>query len=192
MVVVIDAVLDLGVLGQVGQNAAVGHARLHFGVEGPIEQGLADGLFEAVEALSPGGADGHGIAVMGPQDIEERTIGHAVGLVQDQQRGMVFEPELGEDFDDGLHLAFGLGARGVHDVEQQVGLTGFLESGLERGHQGVRQVANEADRVRQQRLSAALEPPLAGARIERGEKLVLDQHAGSVRAFMRVLLPALV
>jgi hypothetical protein len=56
---------------------------------------------------------------MGLQDVEERAIGDAVGLVQDQDRGMIREPEL---FQDGLHrldLRLGLGARGVDDVEQR-------------------------------------------------------------------------
>ena len=73
-------------LGQVGEDAAVGHAGLHLGVERAVEQGLAHGLLELVEALALRGADGHRIAVVGPQDVEERAVGHPVGLVQDQER----------------------------------------------------------------------------------------------------------
>ena len=51
-VVVVGPVLDLGVLGQVGQDAAVGHAGLDLGVERPVEQGLAHGLLELVEAVA--------------------------------------------------------------------------------------------------------------------------------------------
>ena len=89
---------------------------------------------------------------------------------------MIFQAEFGENVDDCLDLAFGFGARGVHDVQQQVGLPGFLEGCLERRHQGVRQVADEADRVGEQGLAAPLEPPLAGAGVERREEPVLDQH----------------
>ena len=39
-------------LGQVGQDAAVGDAGLDLGVERALEQGLADGLLEAVEPLA--------------------------------------------------------------------------------------------------------------------------------------------
>ena len=63
-------------------------------------------------------------------------------------------------------------------MEQQVGLAGLFEGGLERGDQAVRQVPDEADRVGQQRRAAAPEPPLAGPGVERGEQLVLDQHPG--------------
>ena len=77
-------------------------------------------------------------------------------------------------------------------MQQQVGLAGFLERRLERRDQGVRQVADEADRVGQERVPAAAEPPAPGARVERREQLVLDQTPASVSAFISVLLPALV
>ena len=61
-------------------------------------------------------------------------------------------------------------------MEQRIGLSGFLESCLERCHQGVGQVADEADRVREQGLATPLEPPFARAGVERGEKPALDQN----------------
>ena len=81
--------MDLGVLGQVGQDAAVADAGLDLGVERPLVQGLADGLLQAVEPLAPGGADGDRVAVVGPEDVEERAVGDAVGLVQDEDRRVV-------------------------------------------------------------------------------------------------------
>ena len=56
-VVVVGAVVDLGVLGQVGQDAAVLDARLDLGLEGPVAQGVADGQLEPVEPLALRGAD---------------------------------------------------------------------------------------------------------------------------------------
>ena len=44
--------MDLGVLGQVGQDAAVADAGLDLGVEGALVQRLADGLLQAVEAVA--------------------------------------------------------------------------------------------------------------------------------------------
>ena len=38
-VLIIRTVMDLGVLGQVGQNTAIGDAGFHFSVEGAVEQG---------------------------------------------------------------------------------------------------------------------------------------------------------
>ena len=63
-------------------------------------------------------------------------------------------------------------------MEQQVGLAGLLERGLERGDQRVRQVADEPDGVREQDVPAPAEPPAPGPGVERGEELVLDQDAG--------------
>ena len=51
-VVGIGAVVDLGVLGQVGQDPAILDARLDLGLEGPVAQGLADGRLEPVEPLA--------------------------------------------------------------------------------------------------------------------------------------------
>ena len=51
-VVVVGAVVDLGVLGQVGQDAAVVDARLDLGLEGAVAQGVADGRLEPVEPLA--------------------------------------------------------------------------------------------------------------------------------------------
>ena len=44
--------MDLGVLGQVGQDPAVADAGLDLGVERPLVQGLADGLLQPVEPLA--------------------------------------------------------------------------------------------------------------------------------------------
>ena len=46
--------MDLGVLGQVGQDAAVLDAGLDLGVERLLVQGLADRLLEPVEPLAAG------------------------------------------------------------------------------------------------------------------------------------------
>jgi hypothetical protein len=56
----------------------------------------------------------------------------------------------------------------------------------------VGQVADEADRVREEHEPAPAEPPAPGPGVEGGEELVLDEDPASVRAFIRVLLPALV
>ena len=90
---------------------------------------------------------------------------------------MIGQAQLVEHLLDGLDLLLGLGAGGVDDVQQQVGLAGLLERRLERGDQRVRQVADEPDGVGQQDVAAAAELPAAGAGVERGEELVLDQDA---------------
>ena len=83
------------------------------------------------------------------EDVEIRTVGDLVRLVQDQQCRVAFKAELGKHGLDRLDLAFGFRAGGIDNVEQQFGLTRLLESSLERGDQSVGQIANEADCVGQ-------------------------------------------
>src|SRR5262249_35053093 len=66
---------------------------------------------------------------------------------------------------------------GVDDVQEQVGLAGLLERRLERGDERMREVPDEADRVREEDVAAAPELPAPGPRVERGEELVLDEDA---------------
>ena len=134
-VLVIGAVVDLGVLGQVSQDTSVIHARLDFGLEGPVAECLADGRLQSVEPVLLRRADRHGFGVMGLEHVEERPIGHLVGFIQDQERGVVLQSQLGQDRLDRPDLALGLGAGGVHDVQEQVGLASFLERRLERRDQ---------------------------------------------------------
>ena len=61
----------------------------------------------------------------------------------------------------------------VGHVQQQVGLPGLFQRGLEAGDQMVRQVADEPDRVAQQHRPPAGQLPAAGAGVERGEQGVL-------------------
>ena len=143
-----------------------------------IAQGLPHGRFESVEPLLAGGADGDRFSMVSPQHVQIGSVGHLVGLVQHEQGRVVFEAKLGEHGLDGLDLALGLGARCINDVQKQVGLTSLLERGLERRDQGVRQVADETNRIREQPAAAAAEPPPPGARVQCREQLVLDQHAG--------------
>ena len=66
----------------------------------------------------------------------------------------------------------------VDDVDEQVGVGGHLERGLERLDQLVGQLADEADGVGEQHRLAAGQLEPAGGGVERGEEPVLDQHAG--------------
>ena len=93
-VVVVDSVVDLGVLGEVGQDAAVADAGLDLGVERaragprgrPAPAGRARRRWAALMA--------HRLVVVGPQDVEERAVGDLVGLVQDEERRVVRQAEL--------------------------------------------------------------------------------------------------
>ena len=91
---------------------------------------------------------------------------------------LVAATEFPQHLVNGLDLRLGVRVARVHDVQQQPGLPGLFQRRLERGDQMVRQVADEADRVAEQDAAPLLDVPLAGARVERREELVLDVDAG--------------
>ena len=64
-------------------------------------------------------------------------------------------------------------------MNQQVRLEHFLEGGAERGHQLVRQVGDEADRVGEDHLAARGQPQFAHGRIQRREQLVARRDTGA-------------
>ena len=101
-----------------------------------------------------------------------------VGLVEHHQLGHPVGADLGQHGAHGVDLAVGVGGAGVDDVHQQVGLGDHLEGGLERLHQLVGQLADEADRVGHEHGLAAGQVEPAGGGVERGEEAVLHQHAG--------------
>ncbi len=101
-----------------------------------------------------------------------------IELVEDQQLRHLTGADLVQH---ALHLFDLLGVvrvGRVDHVQQQVGIGGFLQRGLERIDQAVRQVADEPDRVGQRHRAAAgaallvVEVEPAGGGVQRGEQLV--------------------
>lgn len=120
LVFLVGLVTNLGVLGQIRQNPAIADGGFDLGVESLFGQGLADGLGETVEAVAGGGGDGDGFVVVGFEDVEVGSVGDAVGLVEDEERGVVGEAELVEDALDGVDLSFGFGVGRIHHMKKQV------------------------------------------------------------------------
>ena len=75
-----------------------------------------------------------------------------------------------------LHLPDLLGVirvGGIHHVDQQVGIHGFLQRGFEGINEAVRQVTDKTHRVRQGHGAIGLtQVQLAGCRVQRGKQLV--------------------
>ena len=63
----------------------------------------------------------------------------------------------------------------VHDVQQEVGVQGFLQGGMEGGHEVVREAPEESDGVGEQDDTPIGEFPLARARVEGGEEHVRNE-----------------
>ena len=88
-VVVVGAVVDLGVLGQVGQDAAVLDARLDLGLEARSLRASRTAASSRSSPSPAGRADGDRFGVMGLEHVEIRAVGDLVGLVEHQERGVV-------------------------------------------------------------------------------------------------------
>ena len=132
-----------------------------------------------VEPRPGNGTDGDRARMVFFQYMQIRRILQSIDLIEDQQRRFAIAAQLLEHAVDGGDLLLGLGIAGIDDVQQEPGLTGFLQGRLERGDEMVRQIADEADRVAQQHPAPIRQPPLPGARVERGKELVLGQDAGA-------------
>ena len=125
-------------------------------------------------------AVGHGRAVLARHDDHPRARarlhqpvgGDGVPLVEDAPGFLLVALESLQHFPYGLHLMCGLGGAGVHHVEEQAGVPGLRQRGVEACHQVVGQVPDEAHRVRQEDVGIRLQVPAAHARVERGEELV--------------------
>jgi hypothetical protein len=74
----------------------------------------------------------------------------SIDLVEDVEHGPLVRTELIEDSVHDMTLLLPLRMAGVDHVQQQIGLPYFLERRAERGNEMVRQLADEADGIREQ------------------------------------------
>ena len=107
----------------------------------------------------PGGRDGPG----------------AVGLVVGEEDPVGRDAQLGEDLLGDAALILGVGRGGVDDVDEEVGLLDLLQRRAEGGDERVRELAKEADRVREDDRPAADAVEARVARVERREEAVLGE-----------------
>ncbi len=104
---------------------------------------------------------------------ERHRIVHGVDLVEHRHHRPVGHLQLCQHLIHHHHLLLELRVAGVDHVEQQIGLPSLLKRGPETGHQMVRQLANEPDRVRHPGPVPLAQIHLAGKRVERGEQPVI-------------------
>ena len=145
---------------EAGFDQRIGDER---GVDG--EQKLLEtGVFER--------GHGDGVAVAG--ELGKLAWRHQIDLVENLDDVLFGNVELGEDL---FYLQFLLvadGAGGVLHVEQDFGAFDFFKRGAKAGDEGVGQVADESDGIRQQDFAARGKLELAQLGVERGE------HAGGL------------
>jgi hypothetical protein len=92
----------------------------------------------------------------------------------------------------GMDLLVAVRAGGIDHVQQQIGLCRLLQRRLKCRHQGMRQIANETDRIGQYDRAGAFDEYPSRSRVEGGEQLVGGIGARPGQALNSVLLPALV
>ncbi len=102
----------------------------------------------------------------------------SVDLVEQEHFRFFLHADFFQDLVDRIELLLGVGMADVEDVEEEIGVDGFFEGGLEAGDEVVGQIADEADGVAEQDLDAAVELPGAGFGVEGGEELVVGVSAG--------------
>ncbi len=129
-------------------------------------------LDEPVQPLAGASRDGEGVGPGGLEDLKDGRVFQPVDLIEEQDGRFVAALELVQDGFDGGDVPLDGGVRQVGDVEKQVGVDGFFESGAERCHQVVGQIADEPDGIAEQDGVVVGDLPLAGAGVEGGEQLV--------------------
>ena len=107
-------------------------------------------------------------------NIERRGVGLAqppqlagieqVALVVHVQALDVACADLVENRTHRGHVPLALGAGRIDDVQHEIGLAHFLECGAEGRHERVRQALDEADRVRDEQLTAVRQAHAADER----------------------------
>jgi len=130
-------------------------------------EALLHRFLERVQSLSGFGGNEQGLRVLFAQNRQQGRVLDRIDLVEDQQRLLFCNAQFRKHLPDRRHLLFGLRAGSIDDVQQQVGMDGFFQSGAERGDQVVWQPADETDRVGQQHEPSAAKRPAPGKRIQR-------------------------
>ena len=113
---------------------------------------------------------------MREQQRRALVLRQQINLVQNFDAGLGERFELAENFFDLRFLLFAIGGGSVANVEEHLGLRNLFERGAKAGDQRVRQIADEADRVRQQNAAAAGQLNGPQFRIERGEHARRRKH----------------
>ena len=134
-----------------------------------------------------GNADAVGVLLHKHVAITVKTV----HFVEHHQRGFARRADFFQHRVHRVNLFRRLRMAGVHDVQQQIRLHDFLQRGLERLDEAVRQLANETHRVRQQNVLIGRQFQPARGGVQRGEQFVLGQdfRAGEgveQRGFARV------
>src|SRR4029077_991936 len=102
-----------------------------------------------------------------------------IDFVQDAQLGAIRNAKLLQNFVDLFVQLVVVGIGNVADVKNQGGFLHFFKGRAKGGQQAFREIANEADRVRNQDAAVGGKANGANGGIERGEHARGNQHVGA-------------
>jgi hypothetical protein len=173
---------DLAEGVEAGEGALLGEGdgEFEFGADGTEAGGQF--LEQFRESLAGACGDGDGACEEAGPTLEDVLGRKEVDLVEDHQGGAFGSADLGEHAIDGTDLFLGVRVADVDDVEEEVGFDDFLEGGLERLDEAVRELPDEPDGVAEEDVLVGGQPEAPGGGIERGEEFVLGEDAGAREA----------
>ena len=168
---------DGGMFGEEGEDSAVGGGPGEVGSDGVGIDEIDDETTEILEALSGDSGDEDGIRGDGVEDDAGDMVAEEVALVEDGDGGLSMTAYLVEGGADALDLMEDIGVTHVDDVEEEVGVAGLGEGGMERGDEVMGEVADEADGIGEEGAATTVDVPESGAGVEGGEESVFDEGA---------------
>ena len=113
----VPSLMDLSVFGEVGQQAAVIDRNLDGDLGESAREQFGDQASQPIESQTISRADADGMCVFCTQDIHKAPVLDRIDLVQDEDRITEIDPDFSHYSFDGLHLLFGLGVRGIYDMQ---------------------------------------------------------------------------
>ena len=85
----------------------------------------------------------------GSFSLKCRPVFYPIGFVPNRQGMLVSRPDLTKNIIHRLHLLLPLWMTGVHDMDEDIGKSHFLQGRLERFHQMRGKLFQEPDRIPQ-------------------------------------------
>ena len=102
-----------------------------------------------------------------------------IDFVEDHEGRFLYGINLVQHLIDRFNLLGGNGIGGVDHVHENICLNYFFEGGFEGLDELMRQLADEADGVTEQRVLVGGQAQAAGGGVKRGKEFVLGQHLGA-------------
>lgn len=125
------------------------------------------------------GGDGDRVGIVFTKTRHQFGAAEAIDFVENHQRRFAARADFFEDGVDGIDLVDRVRVADVNDVEKQVGLDDFFQSGFEGFDEAVRKFANETHCVGEEDVLVSRQTETARGWIERGEQAIFGEDRGA-------------